>query len=204
LYPVQKQTFSGILIPLKKVKIYDIVNDLLIDSAILKFLFTSIKLKVITMYKILQTSILLMLITLMMGCAGVITKPEPPKVSIAGFKLLKVKVFEQQYQLRLRLKNPNAFPLPLSNLNFQLYLNDKEFTSGKSKQATTIPALGEAVIEIEVASNLMDIFKGWGDWKEIFKSHQNFNYRLFGTLNIVDWAPSIPFERKGEISLEKF
>jgi LEA14-like dessication related protein len=148
------------------------------------------------MYKNLQAFILLILIGLLTACAGIpLTEPEAPKVSVACLRLVKAKLSEQTYRLRLRFKNPNSFPLPIAGMNFHLYINDKKFTSGMSKQSMTIPAFGEQFLDIEIVSNLMDIVEGLQDWKRTLKNSK-LNYRLVGSVRIMGWAPQIPFEHE--------
>lgn len=154
------------------------------------------------MYRFFQPIITIIFIGLLASCAGIpLTKPEAPQVSVAGFRLVKANLLEQNYQLKLRLKNPNSFPMPISALNFQLFLNDKEFTKGTNKQPVTIPALGETVLELEFVSNLMDIVDGWRDWKNAL-TNRKFDYLLSGGVSLANWAPQIPFKDEGEISLE--
>jgi len=86
-------------------------------------------------------------------------------------------------KLRLRVKNPNSFPLPINHLNYQLHINDQEFTKGTSNQAVTIPASGEEFLDLEVASNLMRIIGQWSDLKTVL--NQDFNYRLSGNINVI-------------------
>lgn len=151
------------------------------------------------MQKFFHSSIIFILIGLLTACANVPLQTVSPQVSLADFKLLNMGLMKQDYRLKLRLQNPNSFPLPISGMNYQLRLNDKEFTHGESKQAVTIPASGEEFLEIDVASNLMRILDEWKDWKAIF--NRNFDYRLSGNLSVLNGGPQIPFEYKGDISL---
>jgi LEA14-like dessication related protein len=149
------------------------------------------------MYKFFQAFILLGLLT---ACAhNAIIQTLSPQISLADFRIAKMGLLEQNYRIRLRIKNPNSFPLPIMGMTYQLHLNDQEFAKGANKQSLTIPALGENFLDIEVTSNLMRTIGEWSDWAKVFKRH--FNYRLSGSVNIMEGAPSIPFEYQGKIPL---
>ena len=152
------------------------------------------------MYKFLQPITLSLFILLLTACAGGLPLQNlAPEVSLADFKLVNLGILEQKYRLRLNLKNPNPIPLPIAGLNYKLNINGQEFTNGVSNQAITIPASGEEYLELDVTSNLAKIVGQWGDLQTLL--NRNFNYQLTGGLNVMEGAPQIPFDYKGDISL---
>ncbi len=152
------------------------------------------------MNKLFRIIVLLLSVMLLAACAGGSPLQSlSPQVSLADFKLVNLGLLEQKYQLRLHLKNPNPIPLPIAGLNYKLDINGQEFTNGVSNQAITIPASGEEYLDIDVASNLMRIIGQWSDLQTLL--NRNFNYQLTGGLNVMEGAPQIPFEYKGDISL---
>jgi len=154
----------------------------------------------VIMYKLLQPTLLLIVVGLLTACANVPIQTVAPKVSLVDFRLLNLGLTEQNYLLRLSLKNPNPFPLPLSGMNYQLHINDKEFARGKNNQAITIPAAGEEFLDIQVTSNLKQIADGWQDWQALLK--RQFKYRISGGVNVMQGAAfQIPFEYQGEVPL---
>jgi len=128
-------------------------------------------------------------------------KPEPPKISVRSLEVVKLGWPKQHFKIRLRVKNPNAFPLSFANMNFKLYLNKKQFTTGKSNPNVTLSAFGEQCLSINIVSNLMDILGGWKDWKKAIKGRQ-LNYRIVGNVTIWEGTPQIPFEHRGEVSIK--
>lgn len=151
------------------------------------------------MSKLIQPFALLILVFLLLACTNLPIKPATPKISLADFRLLNLGLLEQNYRLRLRLNNPNPFPLPITQFNYQVRINEQEFTQGKSNQAITIPALGEQFLDIDVTSNLMRLMGQWQDWKTLL--NRQFRYQLVGGVNVVDWAPQLPFDYQGEVAL---
>lgn len=79
-------------------------------------------------------------------------KPVSPEISLKNFELVKMGLSEQTYRLRLHIKNPNAFPLPIQTLNYQLFLNNKPFFKGANNEPVTIPAQGDGYMETNVNS----------------------------------------------------
>lgn len=151
------------------------------------------------MSRLIQYGFLLLLAFLLIACTNLPIKPITPQISLADFRLLNLGLLEQNYRLRLRLNNPNPFPLPVTQVNYQVRINEQEFTQGKSNQAITIPALGEEFLDIDVTSNLLRLMGQWQDWKTLLK--RRFRYQLVGSVNVVDWAPQLPFDYQGEVAL---
>ena len=55
---------------------------------------------------------------------------DPPRMDIAGLTLGQSTAFEEKAWLDLRLTNPNAFPLGIDRLDFDLVINERYFASG--------------------------------------------------------------------------
>jgi len=153
------------------------------------------------MYKFQWSTLVLIVIALVTACANNFPiQTVAPEVSLADFRLLDLGVTEQNYLVRLSLKNPNPFPLPLSSMNYQIHLNDKEFARGENNEAVTIPAAGEEFLDLKVSTNLLKMANGWPNWQALLK--QQFNYRISGGVNLMQGAQiQIPFEYQGEIPL---
>ena len=153
------------------------------------------------MYKLFKFNVFLILIGILASCANIPTSLQQfaPEISLKDFKLVKLGLLEQDYRLKLQLKNPNPVPIPITGLTYKLQINGKEFTTGSSDKAITIPANGEEFLEIDVASNLMSIMGQWKDFKSLL--NKKFEYDLSGGVNIMDTAAEIPFSYKGDVSL---
>lgn len=150
------------------------------------------------MHNILSKTILLLFLGLLTACSNMPTSLDQakPEISVADFK----QISAEKYRIKLRLKNPNPVPIPVTGLNYKLHLNDKEFAQGESKESITIPASGEEFLELDVASNLKSFLGGGVDAMTTLLKRQ-MNYKLSGNLSISDSVPQMPFEQKGEISL---
>ncbi len=126
-------------------------------------------------------------------------KPVSPEISLKNFELVKVGLTEQTYRLRLNIKNPNAFPLPIQALNYQLFVNNKPFFKGANNQPVMIPALGEGFMETNINSNIADVMEGWQQWFSLAK--QTIDYRLVGDVGVSSYAIPIPFQYADKVDL---
>lgn len=127
-------------------------------------------------------------------------KPVAPEVSLKNFELVKVGLTEQTYRLRLYIKNLNAFPLPIQNLNYQLFVNNKPFFTGSNNQPVTIPAFGDGYVETNINSNIAQVVEGWQEWLSLAK--QSVDYRLTGDVGISSYAIPIPFQYADKVDLQ--
>ena len=139
------------------------------------------------------------LVLLMGGCAGLRHQPEPPILILAGIQLREVTLFEQRYQLQLRLQNPNDMALPISGLHCRLLINEREFAQGVSAAAVEVPRFGEAVLEVDVVSDLRRVFEQLRDADG--RQAGNVSYRLTGKVALEGRPVMLPFEYRGRFDL---
>ncbi|MBI5014494.1 MAG: LEA type 2 family protein [Deltaproteobacteria bacterium] len=133
------------------------------------------------------------------GCAALLPRPEPPRLTVADVTLAQVNLFEQKYVVRLRVQNPNAFPLGLVGLDYVLRVNDQPFASGVSSHPVTVPAYGTEVIDVEAYSGLGEVLK---QLFELGKGiPERLRYRLRGHVRLESPSLEVPFDESGEISL---
>lgn len=147
----------------------------------------------------LALSLIVLLPLLIIGCAWVPARVEPPSVHIADIRLLGASLFEQRYALSLRVQNPNDFDLPINGLSYEVELNDRLFATGASSHAVTVPRFGSALIEVEGVSTLPDLLR---QYRQLARGElAGLHYRLKGTLSLRGGRGPIPFDYRGEIGL---
>lgn len=140
-----------------------------------------------------------LLALLLAGCASLGPRPEPPVVSLAGLQLGEMTLFEQRYQLQLRLQNPNDVDLPISGLRCTLFINEREFAKGVSAAGVTVPRFGEAVLTVDVLSDLRRVFQQLRDSGG--KPAEAVSYRLSGKIALQGSPFMLPFDYRGEFDL---
>lgn len=142
--------------------------------------------------------IILIYVVMVSGCAALQSAIESPQVTLNNLQVLDMTLLEQRYAVTLRVQNPNPVPLPITGMNFQLDINDSELGRGVSNRAVTVPAYGEALVEINLTSNLMRIFSQIRGLES--SKAQSLRYRLSGGLSISDRMGKLPFDYRGEFS----
>ncbi|HUT41000.1 MAG TPA: LEA type 2 family protein [Gammaproteobacteria bacterium] len=134
---------------------------------------------------------------LVSACASLGGYREKPRVSLVSIQPLTMTLLEQRYQLALRILNPNDVDLPVSGLSYSMEINGREFAYGVSRQAVTIPALGEAVVEVEVVSSLLGMLRQLQALDD-GKKH-SLDYRISGGLRLANRRARLPFDYSGSL-----
>lgn len=142
----------------------------------------------------------LVLVVAVVGCSGLYQYADPPRVTLAGIRILDLNLFEQRYQLALRVQNPNRFDLPIEGMSYTLEVNGAEFAHGVNNQKNTIPALGEQVLQVGVVTNLLSTLEQLRRWEK--QPPQQLDYRLKGKIQAANLAFDLPFQYSGKISLQ--
>jgi LEA14-like dessication related protein len=142
--------------------------------------------------------IALFFVIMLNGCAALQSAIETPHVTLNNLQVVDMTLLEQRYAVTLRIQNPNPVPLPISGMNFQLDINDTELGRGVTNQAVTVPAYGEALVEVRLVSNLMRIFNQIRGLEN--SKGQSLRYRLSGGLSISSRMGKLPFEYRGEFN----
>lgn len=139
----------------------------------------------------------LLIFAAMCGCVTM----QSPHVTLTDLRIVDLTLFEQSYALKIRVQNPNPVALPITGMNFQLDVNETELGRGVSDRAVTVPAYGEAVMEIKVVSNLarvLDQIRGLGNGKA-----QVLRYRLAGDIRVANRLSKLPFDYQGQIGRQR-
>jgi LEA14-like dessication related protein len=165
----------------------------------------SIKQRKNSLMRIYKFSLISILLLMISACAELGQKPIAyPSVSLSGLQLLSSGYSKQNYEVQLRIDNPNAFPLPLSKLDYELLLNDTVFASGVNEEAVTIPASGAETITLQVTSNFASLYEqalSLGSSILGGNVSRQFDYGLKGNLFFAEWLPQVPYDYSGQINL---
>jgi len=125
---------------------------------------------------------------------------ERPMVNLAGLQMGEMTLFEQRYQLQLRVQNPDDHDLPISGLSCTLYINDREFARGVSNVNVTVPRFGEALLPVDVVSDLRRVLEQLRDAGH--KPAKSISYRLSGKLALQGSPFPVPFDYRGEFDMQ--
>lgn len=134
------------------------------------------------------------------GCATMQQSLEAPEISLAGLSLIEASLSKQRYDLRLHVRNPNSISLPVRGMSYSVKLAGESFAQGESLQAFTVPASGEANIDLSVTTDLLRTLSGLQ--RMIGQGEQKLAYELGGTLQLnLPFVKALPFSAAGEVDL---
>jgi LEA14-like dessication related protein len=136
---------------------------------------------------------------LLAGCASVGLGWQKPEISLASVRLQNANLLEPRFLLGLRVRNPNAVPLDLEGLDFEVELNGQPFGTGHSAAPARIPAHGEGVVDVSLSTGLGRILRQAG---QLLQGGGDLSYRLKGQARIAYWGTT-DFDRKGEVPVGK-
>ena len=102
----------------------------------------------------LVRSMLLLATVLLSACASMPSR-DPLQVTVAGVESIPGEGMELRLLVKLRVQNPNDTPLDFDGVSLNLDVMGRDFASGVSDQAGTVPRFGEAVIAVPVTVSLM-------------------------------------------------
>jgi len=134
------------------------------------------------------------------GCAFVdLANPKSPIIKLESVSPKSIGSAVQSLQIGLSVENPNRFDLNIQEINFTALVSGEKFARGNSNQAVKIPALGEALLDVEVELGLTDLLSQASKW---FTSSEKgpIQYGITGAVTLENWPNDIPFNVSREIS----
>ena len=102
-------------------------------------------------------AVLTLLLVSLTACAGVDSYRDPIRVTVSGIQVLESTLLEQLYLVTLRIQNHNEEPISIRGGSFDLEINGKDFGSGVTDQAVTVPGYSDAKVE----ATTFDLMKKW-------------------------------------------
>jgi LEA14-like dessication related protein len=87
------------------------------------------------------------------------TLPDPVNVSVAGIDSLPGEGLELRLLVKLRIQNPNDLAVSFKGASVRMDVQQRAFATGVTNIAGTLPALGEAVVEVPVTVSAWNIVR---------------------------------------------
>ena len=153
-----------------------------------------------TISRCLSATLILFATVLLNACATLSPYQESPRVSLVSIQPQEMRVLEQRFGLRLRIMNPNDVAIPVAGLSYAVEINNREFAYGVSRQAVEIPAFGEALLDVEVVSNLLNVVQQLQALNA--ETHGSLDYRLSGKISLANSPASLPFDYSGVLDYQ--
>lgn len=150
------------------------------------------------MRQLLRIGLVLGAAFLLAACAAVSLKP--PTVSFGGIEWRQGNLAEQHFALALRIDNPNAQDLPVSALTLELELAGRRFASGRSAEPVTIPAGDDALLVVDVVSDLASVLRVVREARR--EGRSAIDFRLVGEVEVAGYGRH-PFVRSGVVRADR-
>lgn len=147
-------------------------------------------------------TLMLVAIVLLSGCSLLRYKTaEAPRVTVSDIQLAGFSIFEQKFDVALRMQNPNDFALPITGMEYELFVEDSAVASGVSDRNINVPAFGEQMVTVSVVGNFLNSLTQLQRWQQ--SGGSELGYRLKGRLKMADVPVKIPFDYAGKFELKQ-
>lgn len=134
-------------------------------------------------------------ISLISGCAAVPNVVAPPSISVQEVSLQSLSLTQGTGLVSLNLTNPNAFPIPLEGVQYNLRLNGTPVASGDQRQSMYLQPNQPTAVQIPVQLQLASIMQ----LAPVLWQSRSVQYQLDGAVRLP--FISVPFQRQGGIGV---
>jgi LEA14-like dessication related protein len=88
--------------------------------------------------------------SLLLGACASLKPSDPLQVTVAGIEPLQGQGMELRLMVKLRVQNPNDAQIDFNGVALTMAVQGKDFASGVSSEAGSVPRFGESVISVPV------------------------------------------------------
>lgn len=141
------------------------------------------------------------LLLLLGACASFDRDYERPKVDLVGISKSETDTEVLQFTLRLRIVNPNAEPIKLGGIYYELSLDGIEVITGTANNLPTIEGYSDAVVSVRSAAGLINSVRFASRLME--NQDKEIPYKLRAKLGSSSrWMPATTVTESGTIPLK--
>jgi len=114
---------------------------------------------------------------------------EDLQFTITSITILQADLINTRLKLTLKIDNPNAIPLTLTSFHYELYGNDRFWTSGTEKYLVVIPARDSSEVSFEFEMNFINMRRRLLD--DVIALRE-VRYRVAGYVDVETDIPRFP------------
>jgi LEA14-like dessication related protein len=124
-----------------------------------------------------------------------------PELAFSDLSISDMSLDKIKFVVTVAAQNPNDIDIPLSNMKFDLNLLETSVGTGTALKDVNLPKKGSAEVPIEFTVGTSQLL---GLLKQVnFRDLGKLSYSLKGSANWNNGPFSIPFERRGDLSMLK-
>jgi LEA14-like dessication related protein len=132
------------------------------------------------------------------GCAALRPDLQVPRLSLVSVAMTSADIFNQQFVVKVNVENPNDRELPITGIDYKLFLEGDSFAEGVSKKPFTVPAQGDIDFDLTVRTNFVS---GAGRLLSRLNGRDQVNYVVEGkVLTDISMLKKIPFQETGTVN----
>lgn len=141
------------------------------------------------------TGILVISTLILSGCANLL-KLEKPKVELSHVFARDTDFMGTTLVFVVDVENPNDRSIDVQEVNYKVFVADKELTTAKTTKPISVPAKKTAQVEIPLPLKFTHLLSNFGN----ILSAGEVSYRIEGDAKLTFF--SIPFKEEGKVSLK--
>lgn len=123
-----------------------------------------------------------------------------PKLALVSVAMTSADIFNQQFMVRVNVQNPNDRELPITSIDYKLFLEGDSFSEGVSSKPFTVPAQGETDFDMIVRTNFVS---SAGRLVSRLNGRDQVQYVVEGKLlTDISGLKKIPFQESGTVTLK--
>lgn len=146
-----------------------------------------------------RAPLLCVLLALLAGCSALAPKLERPRLTLVGVSMMSSDIFNQQFRVRLHVQNPNDRELPITGIDYKLFLEGDSFAEGLTEAPFVVPAQGENEFDMVVRTNFVS---GLGRLVSRLNGRTQVQYTFEGkVLTDIGMLKKISFSETGTVQL---
>jgi LEA14-like dessication related protein len=140
-----------------------------------------------------------MLLVSLSSCSALRPDLKAPRLALISVAKTSADIFNQQFLVRVNVENPNDRELPITGLDYKLFLEGDSFAKGSLNKPFTVPANGEMDFDMTVRTNFVS---GVGRLLSRLNGRTQVNYTVEGDLlTDIRFLKKIPFQETGSVNL---
>jgi LEA14-like dessication related protein len=123
-----------------------------------------------------------------------------PRLTLVSVAMTSADIFNQQFVVKLSVENPNDLELPITGIDYKLFLEGDSFSEGVSSKPFTVPAKGDTDFDMIVRTNFVS---GGARLMSRLNGRDQVQYVVEGKmLTNMSGLKKIPFQESGTVSLK--
>ena len=123
-----------------------------------------------------------------------------PKLALVQVAMTSPDIFNQQFMVRVNVQNPNDRELPITSIDYKLFLEGDSFSEGVSNKPFTVPAKGDADFDMIVTTHFVS---STGRLVSRLNGRDQVQYVVEGKLlTEISGLKKIPFQESGTATLK--